>query len=297
MGLARGVKKKEMPKRKRLRKLDDSDLLAISISHRTRVLFFPDKPNGGTMRTVPVRFSLFLVTFLSVSPHAQTIQINRENKTIAISTTDEASAIADISAVSIGFEIFKPDADLASAEGSRLSHAIMDSLHKAGVEDKSIESKSQGVSRNTNFHDKESASQRAATQFRFEQSWEVSCTPQNAAVVLRLALAAGANASGAIDWRISDRKELQAKAAAAALVKARGVASQMADGLHVKLGALIYASNETPNAKIYFARPKASFTLETSSASISSVIGAPPLEIRPQTIREEATVYAVFAIE
>jgi hypothetical protein len=28
-----------------------------------------------------------------------------------------------------------------------------------------------------------------------------------------------------------------------------------------------------------------------------SILAAPLLEIRPQTIREEATVYAVFAIE
>jgi len=80
-------------------------------------------------------------------------------------------------------------------------------------------------------------------------------------------------------------------------VKAREVAARMADGLHVKLGALIYASNETPNAKIYFARPAQRMVLETSSASVSSIPSGPPLEIRPQTIREEATVYAVFAIE
>jgi hypothetical protein len=33
------------------------------------------------------------------------------------------------------------------------------------------------------------------------------------------------------------------------------------------------------------------------SAEVSNVLVGPPLEIRPQTIREEATVYAVFAIE
>jgi uncharacterized protein YggE len=41
---------------------------------------------------------------------AQTIQINRDNKTIAISSTDEATATADIAAITIGFEIFGPDA-------------------------------------------------------------------------------------------------------------------------------------------------------------------------------------------
>jgi uncharacterized protein YggE len=125
----------------------------------------------------------------------------------------------------------------------------------------------------------------------------VNVTPQSAAEVIRVAIAAGANKSGSIDWRYSGRKDLQAKAAGNALVKAREVASRMASGLNVKLGALIYASNETPNTKIYFARPAQGMTLNTSSAMISSIPTGPPLEIRPQTIREEATVYAVFAIE
>lgn len=228
---------------------------------------------------------------------AQTIQINRENKTIAISTTDEALATADIAAVTIGFEIFGPDPPSTSAEAGKLSSAILNALHKIGVDDKSIESQSQGLQKNTDFEEKEKAEQRAKEQYAFNQSWEVSTSPKSAAEVIRVAIAAGANKSGAINWRISDRKALQAKAAEAALVKARQVAENMADGLHVKLGALIYASNETPNTRIYFA-PRAGLSLNTESASVASYITIPkPLEIRPQTIREEATVYAVFAIE
>ena len=250
------------------------------------------------MRRIGFQASVVLFLMPAVCATAQTIQINRENKTIAIGTTDEATALADIAAISVGFEIYKQDSVSAAAEGGRLSHSIMEALHKAGVEDKSIESKSQSLSRNANFDDKENSSQRAQRQFRFERSWEVASTPKDAATILRLALAAGANQSGNIDWRIADRKALQAQAAANALVKARGVASQMADGLYVKLGALIYASNETPNAKTYFARPNSGLMLNTESASLSVVVSsAPPLEIRPQTIREEATVYAVFSVE
>ena len=248
------------------------------------------------MIRLTVFFALALSSALSLS--AQTIQINQQNKTIAISTTDEATAVADIAAVTVGFEIFKPDADSTAAEAGKRSHAIMDALHKAGIEDKSIESLNQSVARNTNFDDKEDAAKRAQRQFHSQQSWEVSVSPKDAATVLRLAIAAGANSSGNIDWRLADRKGLQAQAAATALVKARAVASQMAEGLHVKLGALVYASNESPNARIYFKRPIEGMTLNTASASLSQiVIDAAPLEIHPQTVREEATVYAVFAIE
>ena len=165
-------------------------------------------------------------------------------------------------------------------------------MHKAGVEDKSIESSSQGLERYTDFDNKDTADQRAKKQFVFRQSWETSVAPIIAAEVIRSAVAAGANKSGNIEWKVADRKGLQAKAAEAALVKARAIAMQMADGLHVKLGDLIYASNQAPEA-----RP----ILNTMSLKAGAIARTPPppplLEIRPQTVREEATVYAVFAIE
>lgn len=236
---------------------------------------------------------------LAVPVCAQTIQINRDNKTIAISTTDEATATADIAAITIGFEVYGADFESTYGEGGKISHAVLDALHKAGVEDKSIESTGQGLERNSEFDNKDTPQQRAGKQFVFRQSWEVSVSPSAAAQVIRVSVAAGANKSGAIDWRLSDRKTLQAKAAEAALVKGRAVASQMADGLHVKLGALIYASNETPTAKIYFARSKQEMSAESFGVvgSEGQVNLLPALEIRPQTVREEATVYAVFAIE
>jgi uncharacterized protein len=233
----------------------------------------------------------------AVPASTQTIQIDKSNKTIAINTSDEATATADIAAITVGFEVFGPDSTSAYTDGGKISMAVLDALHKAGVEDKSIESTGQNLQRNNDFDNlKDTPAQRAAKQFVFSQSWEVSVAPKSAAEVIRVAVAAGANKTGAIDWRLSDRKALQAKAAAAALVKAHAVASQMAEGLHVKLGDLLYASNQTPNARVFFAR--AGVTLNTANAPMpSNAASLPTLAIRPQTIREEATVYAVFAIE
>ena len=249
---------------------------------------------------IPVRtvVASFILSAPVLGIHAQTIQINQQNKTIAISTSDEATATADVAAVTVGFEIFGPDSQSTYADAGKLSQTILDALHKGGIDDKSIESSAQGLQRNTEFDEKETPEQRTSRQFVFRQSWEVTVPPKDAAEVIRVSIAVGANQSGAIDWRLSDRKSLQAKAAEAALIKARAVASRMADGLHVKLGALIYASNETPNTRIYFARPGMTGGGGGGGlASAAEVISAPALEIRPQTIREEATVYAVFAIE
>lgn len=225
----------------------------------------------------------------------QTIQINRENKTIAISTTDEAMATADVAAVTVGFEVYGSDSKSTYAEAGKVSNAILDALHKAGVADPDIESSGQGIQR-TEFDEKATPAERAQKQWTCSQSWTVTSSPAAAAEVIRVAIAARANKSGAIDWRLSDRKGLQAKAAGTALVKAREVATQMAEGLHVKLGDLIYASNQTPTSRIVLAASSHE-VLSTDTAALDSYITMPKLAIRPQTVREEATVYAVFAIE
>jgi len=225
------------------------------------------------------------------SASAQTIQVSPANKTVAITATDEATETADVAAVTVGYEVFGPDSASTYAEGGRVSQAVLDVLHKLGVADKNIESGSQGLERYNDFNDKDTPAERALKQFVMRQSWTVTVAPAQAAEVIRAAVAAGANQSGAIDWKVSDRQALQARAAAAALVKARAIAAQMAEGLHVKLGDLIYASNEAPNVRPIFHAALA------ASAKGAPGMPAPLLEIRPQTVRKEATVYAVFAIE
>jgi uncharacterized protein len=121
----------------------------------------------------------------------------------------------------------------------------------------------------------------------------VTVPAKDAAEVLHVAVEAGANVSGNIDWDLSTREDLQAKAAELALQHARKIAAQMATGLNAHLGALVYASNQTPVQRF----------LNTVNAEAISTIGSPappppvPLAIRPQQVEESATVYAVFAIE
>lgn len=250
------------------------------------------------MRFLKSAVFIFLPLFAGLTS-AQTIQINRDNKTIAISASDEATETADTAAVTIGFEVFGSDSQQAYAEGAKRSQAIIETLKKAGVKDSEIASSLQNLERNTSFDGKDPETVRAARQYRFQQSWEVSVPPAVAAGVIRLAVGAGANKSGAIDWRLSDRKALQAKAAANALVKARSIAANMSEGLHVKLGSLIYASNQTPATNIFFQRKwlNQDVSYFANAQQVAVAESAPPLEIRPTTIREEATVYAVFAIE
>ncbi|HTW48771.1 MAG TPA: SIMPL domain-containing protein [Acidobacteriaceae bacterium] len=226
--------------------------------------------------------------------NAQTIQVDKNNRTIAITATDKASAEADIATVTVGFQIYAPDAPAAYSQGSQLSNAIMAALKKDGVPDKAIESQDQKLGY-TEFSDsdKSTPAQRAQKLFTLSQSWMVTVPAKDAASILHVAVSAGANDSGNIYWDLSTREDLQAKAAAKALEHARRIADQMAAGLNAHLGPLVYASNQTPVQRF----------VTTVNAEMASTIGAPPpappvpLAIRPQQVEESATVYAVFAIE
>jgi uncharacterized protein YggE len=235
---------------------------------------------------------LMAMSGLAAVSQAQQIEVNKNNRTIAITTTDQAIADADIAVVHIGFQVFAPDAKAVYALGSKSSNAISEALKSAGIFGKAIQSDYQGL-RQTNFDDKATPEERTLRAYTLSQSWTVRVPAADAAKTLHLAVEAGANDSGQIEWELSDTQALQGKAAEKALTRARGIAEQMAKGLGVHLDGLVYASNQVPNRGIF------AYALNTESASVSAKAGPQPepLAISPKPIEESATVYAVFAIE
>jgi hypothetical protein len=244
------------------------------------------------MRKNVLRNSCFIAiaAALSVTAFAQTIQVNQNNRTIAVTVTDKATEMADIATVHIGFEAYAPDSDSAYAAGSKTSNTIIDALHKAGVADKDIESENQNLRQNFQFEPNASEVQRAKKRFVLTQSWTVHTSAADAAKVLHIAVEAGANNSGQIDWNVKDREALEAQAAAKALQHAHEIADQMAKGLNAHLGPLLYASNQTPEIGAPPPIPRM-LAFKTEAAQVQ------PLAIIPQKIDQSATVYAVFAIE
>lgn len=233
--------------------------------------------------------------FLSVAS-AQTIQVDKSNRTIAVTTSDSASANADAAVVHIGFKSYAPDADAAYKEGSKTSNAIAAALSTLGISKQNIESESQGIAEvqpyeNQNLTPEEKQQRRYSVQ----QSWSVKVKAADAAKTLDAAVKAGANNSGQIEWTVNDDNALQAQAAGKALERARTIAQQMAKGLNADLGELIYASNEAP------ARPVLRFagrakTLEFAGKNATEGSMA-PLSINARRVERTATVYAVFAIQ
>ena len=250
-------------------------------------------PAATTTPHRPSTLLLALVTLLlSPAPsRAQTIQVSGSNRTVSVTATDHVIVMADVATVHIGFLAFGPDSATAYSNGSTLSNAISRALTAAGTPADSIESESQNLNPVQNFNNERlSPAEIASRKFEVRQSWTVRTSAKDASRILDIAVKAGANQSGQIDWSLSDENAPEAEASAKALQSARTVANGMAQGLNAHLGALLYASNQVESQPI---RP----ILRAMANTPVSMQKVEPLAINPRRIEKSATVSAIFAIE
>lgn len=241
-------------------------------------------------RAVCSWLALAAVTFPAVA-FAQQIQINKENKTIAITTSDEAVALADTAVLTVGFHVYGKDQDGTYADASKTSNAIINALRVAGVPKEAIESSQQQLGPLDASGDADKVRYTQGLRFAFIQSWHVMVSAESAAATLHVAVTAGANDSGGIDWQLKKDDALEAEAAKKALEHARQIATQMAEGLGVKLGPLVYASNQTPVKELFVGSTTETVTVSAARKNLA------PLALSPERITKSATVYAVFAID
>src|SRR5215472_13027121 len=171
---------------------------------------------------------------------SQQIQVNRENKTIAITADDSVTVDPEIAIITVGYQNYALTKDAAYQDNVRVSNDVTKALLNGGVPKSAIETERLRLQRPVG-DEGWTAEERKQRQFEALQTWTIRVSADQAQGVVDVALGAGANFLDDLDWDVSDRKALQAKAGAAALVKARKVAEQMATGLNAKLGDLIYA--------------------------------------------------------
>ena len=140
---------------------------------------------------------------------AQQIVVNKDNRTIAVTTSADATVDADTAIVQIGFIVYGPDQQTAYANGSKISNAVVGALTGGGVDREAIESQNQGIAPVQQYAGQDwTPAEKAERKFQVVQSWSVKTAAKNAAQVLDLAVKAGANQSGQIEWTIADEDGL-----------------------------------------------------------------------------------------
>ena len=225
--------------------------------------------------SLPFLASLSAIAQQSAQPE---LKVDSSNRTVTVSATESVSVAPDLAILHIGFDTQIEDAKFAYADGSRASNSIIGAVKQAGIAEDAIQSESQFLDRDeTKPH-----------KFKLSQQWTVKVPPERAAEILDIAVTAGATSSGEIDWTVKDEKALEAQALDQAASRARQNAEVLAKGMGVRLGSLIYVSNQisqTPRPVMF------------RSMGIAGAAASPPLAIEPHKVAREATVYAVFSIE
>jgi len=213
-------------------------------------------------------------------PTQPELKVDSSNRTLTVSATDSVSVEPDQAILHIGFVTQPQDAKGAYADGTRASNAIITALKQAGVAESAIRSESQYLDRDWSTK---------LRKYTLHQDWTVKVAPERAAEILDAAINAGATSSGQIEWTVKDEKALEAQALDKAAARTRANAEVLAKGMGVRLGTLVYVSNQMSAPS--FPRPMAMMAMKAADASPQ------PLAIEPHQVSREATVYAVFAIE
>ncbi len=207
------------------------------------------------------------------------LKIEPTNRTLTVSADDEVSVEPEIAVLHVGFETQLGDAQSVYADGSRTSNAIVGALKQAGVPESSIRSETQHLNRD---YDK-------PHKFKLVQQWTVRAPAGKAAEILDAAITAGATSSGDIEWTVSDVKGLEQQALDKATGRVKESAAVLAKGMGVRLGNLIYVSNQAGGGG-----PRPVYAMRAMAADKAA---PQPLSIEPQKVSRSATVYAVYSIE
>jgi len=244
----------------------------------------------GTVKHLVIAF---LLVFAGISVLcAQDVQVNRQNKTIAVTAEESVTADAEVAVLEIGYHNYAATQEQVFEDNVHVANGITKALLDAGIPKANVETEKLRLGR-TEFPNTWTPEIKRERQFEAQQSWEVSVSARQAQAIVDLAVRSGANEVDDVDWNVIDPLALQAKVGGAALAKARAIADQMAKGLATKLGELVYASNRALVAKMW-----RGMQMQTVEAAVSTTRDKmPKLTLFPQKVKSDATVYAVFAIE
>ena len=216
---------------------------------------------------------------IAQQPGQPELKIDPANRTLSVSAENTVTVDPDVAILHVGFETLPTDAKSAYAAGTTTSNAIIGALKQAGVAESAIHSEWQHLN---SVYDK-------PHKFTLQQQWTVRVKPERAAEILDVAVTAGATNSGQIDWDVNDQQALQDKALEGAAARARAQAAVLATGMSVKLGGLMFVSNQLSS-------PVMPMPMFAARANVAQ--SAPqPMAIEPHKVSRSATVYAVFAIE
>lgn len=211
-------------------------------------------------------------------------------RSITVQGQGTASAKPDLVTLSLGVQTTGKTAMEALALNSEQMGGVIHAIQAAGIEEKNIQTS--GISLYPVYEDRslvQPGEQREIVGYRASNSVSVTVYDiDKAGSVLDVAIDAGANQVGGVNFGLSDTDAVVTNALIDAVENARAKAQTIADTLGVKLGAALVVNEE------YIDRPQRVF-LESAEAAFDRGGYAPP--VRGVTVGVTANIRVTFAIE
>ena len=234
---------------------------------------------------------------LCVAPAAisQTVEVNRQNKTVEVTVTQKVSLEAEVANVTIGCVEYGLSHDSAFQENLRIANQVLKALLSAGVPKENITSGKVELNENQFFNPESKDKSLSERRFIAHQSWVVHVRAIDAQKVVDLAVQAGANGIESVSWDVLDQDTLESRARTSALEKAHTIAEEIAKSNGGKVGQAIYISNQV-EGKNEFSRFQLYSRLFETAYDGSA---APPfkLQLFPDKVTEEATAHVIYTLE
>ena len=250
------------------------------------------------MRTLLAVVGLILL-IPAPAAFGQSIEVNRQNRTIDIIVSERVVVDPDVANVTVGCITYGQSHDQAYQANLAIADKVIKALLATGVSKAQIENSTIELSEaNPGDSTEHLPVARKARQFKAHQSWHVRVPTSDAQKLIDVAVQAGANGVEDVSWDVTDSEALEAKARVAAMEKARITAAEMAKSAGGKLGDLLYSTNVLNGIMGLLAKN----ALQTTSASLSNGGDGFPtpafsLQLFPGKVEKQATVRAVFALD
>jgi uncharacterized protein YggE len=183
---------------------------------------------------------LMLALFLVVPAQAQLHVLGE--KTIEVSATEKIEVIAEIATLKIGCQNQAATKDAAYAENTRIANKVIQALLDAGVPKQAIETETLNLEQE---QDRYGAKPNQPLKYLASQKWQIRAEASEAQKIVDIAVAAGANQIENVEWSVKEPSQLEAKAYAAALRRAKSIAEQTASQTGLKLGEIVSIVNST----------------------------------------------------
>ena len=180
--------------------------------------------------------ALFLVVPAQAHFHAS------GEKTIEVSATEKIEVIAEIATLKIGCQNQAATKDAAYAENTRIANKVIQALLDAGVPKQAIETETLNLEQE---QDRYGAKPNQPLKYLASQKWQIRAEASEAQKIVDIAVAAGTNQIENVEWSVKEPSQLEAKAYAAALRRAKSIAEQTASQTGLKLGEIVSIVNST----------------------------------------------------